>query len=105
MTAPRTIFVLSGGGSRGAGQVGMLRALFEAGITPDVLVGGSVGAINACFVGAHPTAEGVEELAEHWLGMSETALCGGRRDALVNLARRRPYLYSSDRLRALARTW
>ena len=105
MAAPRTIFVLSGGGSRGAGQVGMLRALWEAGITPDVMIGGSVGAINACFVGAHPSADGVEELARHWLGMSETALCGGRRDAVLNLARRRPYLYSSDRLRSLARSW
>ena len=105
MSAQRTIFVLSGGGSRGAGQVGMLRALWEAGITPDVLVGGSVGAINACFVGAHPTTHGIEMLARHWLGMDESALCGSRRDAVVNVARRRPYLFSSDRLRKLASSW
>lgn len=105
MSARRNIFVLSGGGSRGAGQVGMLRALYAAGIAPDVLVGGSVGAINACFVGSHPTAAGVEELADHWLGMSESTLCGSRRDAVVNVARRRPYLYSSARLRRLAASW
>jgi NTE family protein len=105
MAARRNIFVLSGGGSRGAGQVGMLRALWDAGISPDLLVGGSVGAINACFVGSHPTSEGVEELAAHWLGMSESALCGSRRDAVLNVARRRPYLYSSDRLRRLASSW
>lgn len=105
MTAPRTIFVLSGGGSRGAGQVGMLRALWEAGVTPDVLIGGSVGAINACFVASHPTADGLEELAAHWLAMSEATLCGSRRDAVLNVVRRRPYLYSSDRLRRLAASW
>src|SRR5512138_3422457 len=42
-----TAFVLSGGGSRGALQVGALRALLEAGIIPDLLVGTSIGAANA----------------------------------------------------------
>jgi len=105
MASRRNIFVLSGGGSRGAGQVGMLRALWAAGITPDLLVGGSVGAINACFVGSHPTAQGVEDLAASWLGVSEEALCGRRRTVLVNMARRRPYLFSSDRLRQLVSAW
>lgn len=40
-------FVLAGGGSRGALQVGALRALFEAGFKPDLLVGTSIGAVNA----------------------------------------------------------
>jgi NTE family protein len=40
-------FVLGGGGARGAMQVGALRALFEAGLKPDLLVGTSIGAINA----------------------------------------------------------
>ena len=44
-------------------------------------------------------------LAAHWLGMSESALCGSRRDAVLNVARRRPYLFSSDRLRRLAASW
>lgn len=101
----RNIFVLSGGGSRGAGQVGMLRTLWGAGITPDVMIGGSVGAINCCFVGSHPTADGIEDLARHWLRMSEPLLCGSRRDAVLNVARRRPYLYSSERLRKLAASW
>lgn len=105
MADGRTIFVLSGGGSRGAGQVGMLRALSEAGISPDVLIGGSVGAVNACFIGSHPTADGVERLAEHWLGMSEAALCGRRRGVVVNVARRRPYLFSADRFRRLVAEW
>ncbi len=101
----RNVFVLSGGGSRGAGQVGMLRALRAAGVTPDVLVGGSVGAINACFVGSHLDGQGIEDLAEIWLGMSEESLCGRRRGVLVNVARRRPYLFSADRLRRLLADW
>ena len=105
MPVARNIFVLSGGGSRGAGQVGMLRALWAAGVTPDLLVGGSVGAINACFVGSHPDAAGVENLAASWLGVSEEALCGRRRGVVVNVARRRPYLFSSDRLRRLVSEW
>jgi NTE family protein len=40
-------FVLGGGGARGAMQVGALRSLFEAGLKPDLLVGTSIGAINA----------------------------------------------------------
>jgi NTE family protein len=40
-------FVLGGGGSRGAMQVGALRALIEAGFKPDLLVGTSIGAVNA----------------------------------------------------------
>jgi len=42
-----TAFVLGSGGSRGALQVGALRALLEAGIVPDMLVGTSIGAANA----------------------------------------------------------
>jgi NTE family protein len=103
--ASRNIFVLSGGGSRGAGQIGMLRALQEAGVTPDLLVGGSVGAINACFVGAHPGPQGLDDLADIWLNMSEEQLCGRRRGVVINVARRRPYLFSADRLRRLVAEW
>jgi NTE family protein len=47
-------FVLAGGASLGATQVGMLRALYERGIAPDLLVGASAGALNAAFVAARP---------------------------------------------------
>ena len=83
----------------------MLRTLWAAGVTPDLLVGGSVGAINACFVGSHPDAAGVEKLAASWLEVSEESLCGRRRGVVVNVARRRPYLFSSDRLRRLVSEW
>ena len=62
----RTAFVLGGGGNRGAVQVGMLRALTERGITPDLLVGTSIGAINAAAFAGAPTLEGVYLAAEIW---------------------------------------
>lgn len=60
-------FVLSGGGTLGAWQVGQLRALFEAGIVPDLVVGTSVGAMNAAAVAGEPTIEGVRKLEATWL--------------------------------------
>src|SRR3954454_1994187 len=51
---PHTAFVLSGGASLGAVQVGMLRALYERGIAADLLVGTSAGALNAAFVASRP---------------------------------------------------
>ena len=63
----RTAFVLGGGGNLGAVQIGMLQALFERDITPDVLVGCSVGALNAAAIAATPNMDGVERLREIWL--------------------------------------
>jgi len=63
-------FVLSGGASLGAVQVGMLRALLERGIRPDVLVATSVGALNGAFVASRgATVQTVDELAELWCGL------------------------------------
>ena len=60
---PREAVVLSGGGSLGAAQVGALRALFEAGIRPDLFVGCSVGALNAAFLAVDPTLDRLDELS------------------------------------------
>jgi NTE family protein len=69
-TAPRTAFVLAGGASLAAMQVGMLRALYERGITPDLLIGTSAGALNAAFVATRPqTVATAEELAHVWRGL------------------------------------
>jgi NTE family protein len=63
----RTAFVLSGGGSLGAVQVGMLQALAERRILPDLLVGTSAGALNAVFVAAHGTSPAaLDVLATTW---------------------------------------
>lgn len=66
----RTAFVLWGGGSLGAAQVGMLRALTSHGIRADMVVGASVGALNAAYYAARPDADGVDELASLWLSVS-----------------------------------
>src|SRR5438552_15558439 len=63
----KTAFVLGGGGVLGAHEVGMLRALSEAGISPDVVVGTSVGAINGAFVAADP-AGAAAWLSRAWQG-------------------------------------
>lgn len=62
-------FVLSGGGNLGSIQVGMLRALLESGIVPDVLVGTSIGSVNAAFLAADPSLDQVSRLAELWIGV------------------------------------
>jgi NTE family protein len=62
-------FVLQGGAALTAGQVGMLRALIEAGITPDLMVGSSAGALNAVAFAGRPTSAGLDELAAIWTTM------------------------------------
>jgi NTE family protein len=88
-------FVLSGGGSLGAIQVGMLRALYERGIVPDLVVGSSAGAVNAAFIASRPqTVQTADDLGRVWraLGRGQvfplkllTGLLGflGSRDHLV----------------------
>jgi len=63
-------FVLSGGAGLGAIEVGMLQALFERGIAPDLIVGTSVGAINGAFIASRePTVDTALELGEIWRGL------------------------------------
>lgn len=61
-----TAFVLSGGGNLGAVQVGMLAALMERDITPDLIIGSSVGAVNGAWLAGAPTVAGVEALGRIW---------------------------------------
>jgi NTE family protein len=65
----RTAFVLAGGGSLGAVEVGMLEALVEYGVTPDFLVGTSAGAINAAYFADRPDLIGVRALGKIWRGL------------------------------------
>ncbi len=55
MSSGPVAFVLGGGGVLGAVEVGMLRALLEYGVRPDLIVGTSVGAVNGVLVAADPT--------------------------------------------------
>ena len=59
-------FVLGGGGILGAHEVGMLQALTERSIVPDVVLGTSVGAINGALFAAEPTVAGVKRLTDLW---------------------------------------
>jgi NTE family protein len=95
INGPSTAFVLSGGAGLGAIQVGMLRALYERGIAPDLIVGTSAGALNGAYIASRPqTIETARELASVWRGLSRgqvfplnplTGLLGflGSRDHLV----------------------
>src|SRR5690348_3486569 len=92
---PEVAFVLAGGASLGAIQVGMLRALYERGIAPDVIVGTSAGALNGAFIASRPqTVATADALGRIWRGLRRgqvfplnpvTGLLGflGARDHLV----------------------
>lgn len=98
--------VLSGGGSAGAAQAGMLTALVEAGIRPDLVVGCSVGALNGTYLAIDPTPERLVELGDLWRGLSPRDVFGSNalRRAL-NLVARRDHLCSPQALRRLVREW
>jgi NTE family protein len=60
-------FVLGSGGSRGALQAGALQALLEAGYTPDLVTGTSIGAVNGAYLAVHGyTQEGIAHLIHIW---------------------------------------
>jgi NTE family protein len=60
-------FALSGGGSRGALQVGAMYALQEYGLQPDLLIGVSIGAVNAAFVALNGfSRESLDRLKAAW---------------------------------------
>jgi len=68
-------FVLSGGASLGSVQVGMLQALLERGVVPDLVLGASVGAVNGAFVATRPpTRASADGLAEVWHAMGTTTI-------------------------------
>ncbi len=75
----KTAFVLSGGGPYGALQVGALKALVERGIYPDLVVGTSVGSLNAAFLAFDPTEHGVARLESIWRSLEDDDLFPGAR--------------------------
>ncbi len=73
---PRPLtFVLSGGGSHGAVQVGMIRALVEAGVKPDLVIGSSVGAINGAALAADAD-NAADVLMKTWENINRKTLYG-----------------------------
>jgi len=99
---PHTVFALGGGGNLGAVQVGMLQALVEAGVTPDAIVGTSVGSLNGAFFAGHSDAAGVESLRELWLTVRRQDLFpAGMRSITRGLFDHQNHLFGSDALRGL----
>jgi NTE family protein len=91
-------FVLGGGGLLGAAEVGMLAALTERGIEPDVVLGTSIGAVNGAVYAAEPGAVGIERLRAMW--RDADGLWGGSAvQRLTTLARTRTYLQPFGELR------
>jgi|GEM_PF-476502 len=76
---PMTAFVLAGGGSRGAVQVGMLAELVDRGIRADRVYGASVGAVNGAAYAGDPTPEGVRHLERIWRSLSGDTIFPKRR--------------------------
>lgn len=98
---PRVAFVLPAGGSAGAVQVGIAQALLEVGIGPDVLVGCSVGALNAAFLAADPTPARADELAAIWRTVTRADVFGASRSRTVlRAALRQAHLYDPTPLRS-----
>jgi NTE family protein len=98
----RTAFVLSGGGNQGVSQVGMLRALLERGIVPDVVIGTSAGALNGAAVAYAPNLTGVAQLAAVWEQLrAEHVFPGGRIHRAWNIVRRGTHLFGNEGLAAL----
>jgi NTE family protein len=89
-------FVLAGGASLGAIEVGMLRALYERDIAPELIVGTSAGALNGAYIASRPTTvDTAQTLGMMWRAVTTlevfppnpvTAAAGllGARDYLVS---------------------
>src|SRR5436853_967102 len=101
---PLTAFVLAGGAALGAIQAGMVRALYERGIAPDLLIGTSAGALNAAFLASRPaTVATAEELAAVWRGLRRSDIFPLRPGTLISgLAGRHDHLITGRALRRLA---
>jgi NTE family protein len=97
-----TAFVLGGGGVLGAVEVGMLRALLERDLVPDLVLGTSVGALNGAMVARRPDLGVVERLTELWAATAESRDVYG--DRPLRTVRRAvstgTHIYSSQPLRA-----
>jgi NTE family protein len=99
----RVAFVLGGGGHLGAAEVGMLRALLERDVVPDLVVGTSVGAFHGAMVAAEPSLASVEKLEAAWHELAELGVLGSSwlTDA-TSLLRARTHVRSHGPLRRLA---
>lgn len=94
----RIAFAISGGGARGATQAGMLRALLERGITPDFVVGVSIGAWNGAWIAHRPEVEWAKRLEDVWRQVTRRSIDMVWWRAAQNMVRRKPSLYEGGGL-------
>ena len=97
----KTAFVLAGGGSFGAIQVGMLHSLAAHGIEADMVVGSSVGALNGAFYAGDPTLRGVEKLGDIWRELTRQDVFPMNWRTVLGFLWRRDFLISHDGIRKL----
>jgi NTE family protein len=97
----KTAFVFAGGGSFGAIQVGMLHSLAAHGISADMVVGSSVGALNGAFYAGDPTLSGVERLATVWRGLTRQDVFPITWRTLLGFLWHRDFLIPHDGIRKL----
>ena len=101
MSEATTAFVLGGGGHRGGYEVGMLQALTERGIVPDLILGTSIGAINGALYASSPDGAGVAALADAWKELEFTDLFPGNLWGRTKAAvQQRTYLHGNEHLHA-----
>lgn len=100
-TKGKTAFVLAGGGSLGAVQVGMLKALSKSGVSADMVVGSSVGSINGAYYAGRPDRDGVAALEKLWRGITRDDIFPIKVSTLARFAVRRDYLIDSGSLTRL----
>ena len=94
-----TAFVMGGGGRWGAVEVGMLKALVESDIHPDLILGTSIGAFNGSVVADRPGEAGVSRLIDLWKSLSEADVFrGGLIDRIVNVATLQPAIHKTKEL-------
>jgi NTE family protein len=99
---PLTAFVLAGGGSRGAVQVGMLTELVDRGIRADRVYGASVGAVNGAAYAGDPTRSGMEHLQRIWRGLSgDTIFPRGRAHGPWTFFQQRQAVHANSGLRRI----
>lgn len=97
---PLVAFVLGSGANLGVLQVGMLRALVDHGVQPDLVVGSSTGAINGAAFAHNPTVEGVDALVDVWLRINPREVVQRSRVAnALAMTRRRAALNRGEGLR------
>ncbi len=80
----------------------MLRALEEAGIRPDLIIGTSIGAFNGSVVASDAGSSAVQRLTDLWTEIAGASLfASGMAQRIKNLAFMRPGIHSTDELRKM----